>query len=84
MTVGAEITFTVDPAVAAITGGAPAAGLNVSRSQWMLRASRLLACLRHLTDGSYGSVTFTTGPDYDGSTFTISVYLRLLCLQRVG
>ena len=41
---GGEITLTVDPAVAAITGGAPAGGL--SRLQWMLRASRLLACPR--------------------------------------
>jgi hypothetical protein len=73
--VGAEITFAVDPAVAAITGGAPAAGLNVSPDGIIAGMSlTLIGVPTMLTDGSYGSVTFTTGADVTTTTmFTISV-----------
>ena len=73
--VGAEITFAVDPAVAAITGGAPAAGLGVSPDGIIAGMSlTLIGVPTMLTDGSYGSVTFTTGADVTTTTtFTISV-----------
>ena len=71
MTTGAEITFTVDPAVAAITGGAPAAGLVEAPGGDGMTVT-LIGAPTMLEGGSYGSVTFTTDPDYDGSTFSIS------------
>ena len=69
--VGAEITFTVDPAVAAITDGAPAGGLIVAPGGDGMTVT-LIGAPTMLEGGSYGSVTFTTGADYDGSPFTIS------------
>ena len=71
MTTGAEITFTVDPAVAAITGEVPAGGLIVAPGGDGMTVT-LIGAPTMLEGGSYGSVTFTTGADYDGSTFSIS------------
>ena len=64
----ADVTFVVDPPVAAITGGMPAAGLQVTGIQGMS-----VGFIGLSADGSLGSVAFTTGADYDGSPFTINV-----------
>ena len=64
----ADVTFVVDPPLAAITGGMPATGLQVVGMQGMG-----IGLLGLSADGSLGSVTFTTGADYDGTPFTINV-----------
>ena len=62
----------VDPAVAAaITDVSQATGFRVLESDDT--SATLFGVPTMLTDGSYGSVTFTTGPDYDGSEFSINV-----------
>ena len=71
-TAGAKIVFMVDPPVAAITGGMPAEGLGIVASETSGMQVVVAGLPMMLADGNFGSVTFTTGPDYDGSTFSIS------------
>lgn len=70
MVTGGEISIMVDPAVAAITGGMPAGGL----SSIAMDASSLtvIGVPTTLEGGSYGTVTLTLGPGYDGSMVSIS------------
>ena len=67
---GGEITLTVDPPVAAITDGAPAGGL----SPIAMDASSItvIGVPTTLEGGSYGTLTLTLGPAYDGSMVSIS------------
>ncbi|MDE2698165.1 MAG: hypothetical protein OXI23_04800, partial [Gemmatimonadota bacterium] len=71
---GAKIVFAVAPAVAAITGGTPATGLNIVPTETSGMQVVVAGLPMMLTDGALGSVTFTVGPAYDGeSDITISV-----------
>ena len=72
-TAGAKIVFAVDPPVAAITGGMPAEGLGLVPSETSGMQVVIAGLPMMLADGNLGSVTFATGPDYDGSTFSIGV-----------
>ena len=67
-TTGTQITFAVEPAVAAITGGAPAVGLSVPPGGIDGMSVTLISPPVMLEDGNYGSVTFTTGADVMPST----------------
>lgn len=72
--VGAEITFAVDPAGAAVLSGVSAAtGLGVSPDGIDGMSFTLIGVPTMLTDGSYGTATFTMATDYDGSMASINV-----------
>ena len=66
---GAEIVFAVDPPVATITVVNKPEGILISNTEGMKVTHVGLPAER----GAYGSVTFTTDPDYDGTKFTISI-----------
>ena len=70
--VGAEITFEVDPAGAAmLTDVVPATGVSVPVGGIDGLNITLISPPMVLDGGSFGSVTFATGADYDGSAFAI-------------
>jgi hypothetical protein len=72
--VGAEITFAIDPAGAAVLSGVSAAtGLGVSPDGIDGMSFTLIGVPTMLTDGSYGTATFTMATDYDGSMASINV-----------
>ncbi len=75
--VGGEITIMVDPAVAAITGGMPAAGLNVSPDGIVGMSLTLIGAPTMLTDGSFGTVTLTLSPAYDGAMVSINASVNV-------
>ena len=70
MVTGGEISIMVDPAVAAITDAMPAGGLSPIASDAM--SMTLIGVPTTLEGGSYGTVTLTLGPGYDGSMVSIS------------
>ena len=70
MVTGGEISIMVDPAVAAITDAMPAGGLSPVASDAM--SMTLIGVPTTLDGGSYGTVTLTLGPGYDGSMVSIS------------
>jgi hypothetical protein len=67
---GGEITLTVDPAVAAITGGVPATGLSAVAMD--AASITVIGLPTTLEGGSYGTLTLTLGPTFDGSMVSIS------------
>ena len=67
---GGEITLTVDPAVAAITDGAPAGGLTPIAMD--ATSITVIGVPTTLEGGSYGTLTLTLGPAFDGSMVSIS------------
>ena len=70
MVTGGEISIMVDPAVAAITGGMPAGGLSAIAMD--ASSITVIGVPTTLDGGSYGTVTLTLGPTYDGSMVSIS------------
>ena len=77
-TTGAQITFAVEPAVAAITGGEPAVGLSVPPGGIDGMVVTLISPPVMLEDGNYGSVTFTTGAAVSNKTsFAISASVTI-------
>ena len=70
MVTGGEISIMVDPAVAAVTDAMPAGGLSPVASDAM--SMTLIGVPTTLEGGSYGTVTLTLGPGYDGSMVSIS------------
>ena len=67
---GAEIVFAVDPPVATITAVNASEGIVISDTEGMKVTQGGFPPAKR---GAYGSVTFTTDPDYDGTKFTISI-----------
>ena len=67
---GGEITIVVDPAVAAITDGAPAGGLSPVAMD--ATSITVIGVPTTLEGGSYGTLTLTLSADYDGSMASIS------------
>lgn len=71
---GGEISIMVDPAVAAVTGVMPAAGLSRVASDATVT---LIGVPKMLAGGSYGTVTLTLSADYDGSMVSISASITV-------
>ena len=67
---GGTISIAVDPAVAAITGGMPAGGLSAIAQD--ASSITVIGVPTTLEGGSYGTLTLTLGPTYDGSMVSIS------------
>ncbi len=70
MVTGGEISIAADPAVAAITGGMPAGGLSAIAMD--ASSITVIGVPTTLDGGSYGTVTLTLSPAYDGSEVSIS------------